>query len=130
MSKTEKQKTGAWGEEKASLFLIQQGYEIIERNYGIREGEVDIIAWDRSGEYPVLSFVEVKARSFGHDSAERAIGRGKMKRVKKAAIDFCQKQNIDTGSIWIKVELVSVYFEVGDEKIELKKYIVPSWLFD
>ncbi len=46
---------GAWGEEKAARFLMDQGYHIIQRNYHSRYGEIDLIAEDE--EY--LIFVEV-----------------------------------------------------------------------
>lgn len=43
-------------ENKASEYLQSNGYAIIERNYRIREGEIDIIAL-KDG---TISFVEVK----------------------------------------------------------------------
>ena len=136
MSKTEKQEIGIWGEEQASLFLIQQGYEIIERNYGYKKGEIDIIGWtkdkdEKTGELrSVLSFVEVKTRSFGHDSAERAVGFEKAKKIKQTAIRFCFEKNINPDDTWIKFELVCVYFELGFKNVEFIKYIIPSRLFD
>ena len=45
-------------EDVASDYLSCRGYEILERNYSSRSGEIDIIA--RDGDYIV--FVEVKAR--------------------------------------------------------------------
>ena len=36
--------TGAAGEERASKYLIEKGYEILERNYRTKTGEIDIIA--------------------------------------------------------------------------------------
>lgn len=50
--------TGKVGEEIASKFLKQKGYQILERNFQTREGEIDIIAKDKE-EYV---FVEVKTR--------------------------------------------------------------------
>ncbi|MCI5622310.1 MAG: YraN family protein, partial [Anaerostipes sp.] len=43
-------------EKVAAEFLKLQGYVILEQNYGIRTGEIDIIAMDSE----VLVFVEVK----------------------------------------------------------------------
>lgn len=50
--------TGWKYEEEACNYLISQGYQILERNYQIRTGEIDVIARDK--EY--LVFVEVKYR--------------------------------------------------------------------
>lgn len=50
---------GKSGEDLASNFLQKQGYKIIERNFRIRGGEIDIIAIDGDA----LVFVEVKTRS-------------------------------------------------------------------
>ncbi len=54
-----KQISGAKGEEIAAAFLEKKGYKIIERNFHIRGGEIDIIALDAG----ILVFIEVKARS-------------------------------------------------------------------
>lgn len=136
MSKTEKQEIGIWGEEQASLFLIEQGYKIIARNYGFKKGEIDIIGWckDRdeiTGDWrKVLAFVEVKTRSFGHDSAERAVGTEKAGKIKQTAIRFCFERRINPDETWIKFELVCVYFDSGFKNVEFKKYIIPSRLFE
>ena len=54
-----KRKTGQEQEAKAACFLKTQGYQILERNYRCKKGEIDLIA--REGQY--LVFVEVKYRS-------------------------------------------------------------------
>ena len=35
---------GAWGEEQAARFLQTAGYQILDRNFHCRQGEVDLIA--------------------------------------------------------------------------------------
>lgn len=50
---------GKSGEDLASNFLQKKGYKIIERNFTIRGGEIDIVAIDGDA----LVFVEVKTRS-------------------------------------------------------------------
>ena len=57
MSEQQK-KLGAWGEEQAARYLRRRGWRVVERNYTVRQGEVDLIA-ERRG---VLAFVEVKLR--------------------------------------------------------------------
>ncbi len=76
--------TGALGEEAVAQFLITRRCEIIERNWRIREGEIDIIALNPTG---IFSFVEVKTRSsvaFGHPF--EAINRDKAHRMQRLAL--------------------------------------------
>jgi putative endonuclease len=49
---------GKTGEEIAIQYLLQQGYQVLERNYRCRFGEIDLIARDGS----TLAFIEVKTR--------------------------------------------------------------------
>lgn len=50
---------GKYGEDLACDYLKKTGYKIIERNFRIRGGEIDIIALDGK----TLVYVEVKTRS-------------------------------------------------------------------
>ena len=77
-----RRQTGTRYEEKAADFLKQQGYEILEKNYSDRYGEVDIVA--REGRY--LVFVEVKYRkdiSCGYP--EEAVSARKQQRIRHTA---------------------------------------------
>ncbi|WP_452226564.1 YraN family protein [Lacinutrix cladophorae] len=50
---------GEKGEQLAVDFLLQNGYQIMERNYRFQKAEVDIIAKQKE----ILAIVEVKTRS-------------------------------------------------------------------
>lgn len=58
-----KQEIGALGEERVSQYLLDDGCVIIDRNWRINEGEIDLIAQDQDG---LFLFVEVKTRSSMH----------------------------------------------------------------
>jgi putative endonuclease len=49
---------GEWGEDLALRYMTRRGYELVERNYRTRHGEIDLILRQES----VLVFVEVKLR--------------------------------------------------------------------
>jgi putative endonuclease len=49
---------GKAGEEAAVQYLLQRGYQILQRNYRCRFGEIDLIARDGR----TLAFIEVKTR--------------------------------------------------------------------
>lgn len=73
---------GKYGEDLACLFLQKQGYKIIERNFRIRGGEIDIVAVD--GE--TLVYVEVKTRtSHAFGSATEAVTPWKLRSLVRTA---------------------------------------------
>ncbi len=79
---------GNIGEDYVCSYLIKQGYEIVERNYRIRGGEIDIIAVNTD----YIAFVEVKSRKpnsmvSGYD----AINKRKQTLIVKTASNFCYK---------------------------------------
>ncbi len=79
MTKTER---GRMGEDYAARKLEQAGWEILQRNYRIRGGEIDIIA--NTGGY--IIFAEVKLRSEGAMvSGLEAVDTGKMRRIVRTA---------------------------------------------
>jgi Holliday junction resolvase-like predicted endonuclease len=61
------QKVGELGESLAEKYLVGKGYKIVERNYTISQGEIDIVA--KFGDSIV--FVEVKAVSVSSEYFNR-----------------------------------------------------------
>jgi len=53
-----RQQLGRVGEQLAADHLLRRGFEIVERNYRTRWGELDIVAFDGR----TLAFCEVKTR--------------------------------------------------------------------
>src|SRR5882724_1834526 len=77
-----RKEAGKLGEDLAVSYLIKHGYQIIEQNFRIRGGEIDIVALEKD----TLVFVEVKTRSsaeFG--SPLEAITYWKLKSLIKTA---------------------------------------------
>ena len=69
-------------EKVAEKCLESQGYEILERNFSCRRGEIDLIA--REGGY--LVFVEVKyRRTADQGDPEEAVDQRKRRRIGQAA---------------------------------------------
>ena len=82
----QKQRTGAFGEEVTAQFLLARGDEILDRNWRIREGEIDLVSLDSNGAF---HFIEVKTRSslaFGHPF--EAINREKAHRMQRLAMGW------------------------------------------
>lgn len=73
---------GKAGEAIAAEFLVKKGYVILETNYTIKTGEIDIIAWEK--EYIV--FVEVKyRRSLNTGYPAEAVTVAKQRKIRTVA---------------------------------------------
>lgn len=64
---SEKRQLGNLGEDLAEVFLVKQGFRVVERNYLKKWGELDIIA-ARDG---LLHFLEVKSKTRGYVTREK-----------------------------------------------------------
>lgn len=100
---------GAYGEDLAEKYLKRRGWRILSRNFSVRGGEIDIIAF-RFGR---LTFFEVKTRSnesFG--KPYEAVDYKKLSRLKTARKHFLALYGIGGR--------VPVFYPFGTEK--RKKY--------
>lgn len=91
-----KRKIGDQYEQMAVLYLEREGYEILERNYRCRFGEIDIIARSKEKDLDVLVFAEVKYRSssrFG--SPFEAVDYKKQQRIIQTANYYMKEKNAD-----------------------------------
>ncbi len=126
MTSTSKQVLGAWGESQAVQFLTDKGYEIVERNFQTRQGEIDIICFhDKPHFGRTLCFVEVKTRGGEAGSAERATQGEKFARMQKAAQAYCIEHTIDIAHTPIQFEHISIY---GNPKglRDIRHYEIPA----
>ena len=81
---------GASAEALAIALLEQRGYRIVERNFRVRAGEIDIVA--RDGD--VLVFVEVRSRADAeHGHAAEMIGPRKQRQVARVAAHYLQQRD-------------------------------------
>ncbi len=83
MTNDPRRRLGQLGEKLAAEHLIRRGFEIVERNYRTRWGELDIVAFDGR----TLAFCEVKTRraSPGRASPFDALHVPKRTQVRKMA---------------------------------------------
>lgn len=102
---------GARYEEAAAVYLQNQGYQILERNFRCRQGEIDLIARDR--EY--LVFVEVKYRRTSRQGEPaEAVGPKKQLRIRKTAAYYLYLHRIPE-SVLCRFDVVAV----GGDRIRL-----------
>jgi len=102
---------GQIAEDKACLFLQQQGLLIIDRNFYSRFGEIDIILLQHTNSFfksSYLVFCEVRSRkNFGYGSALESIHIQKQKKLKKTA-DFFLLKNQQYASLNARFDVVIV----------------------
>lgn len=79
---------GAEAEELAARYLAEHGFELLERNYRCRQGEIDIIAQKAN----TLYFVEVKGRWSAETGGplEQVTVR-KMRQIARVAMVYLQR---------------------------------------
>jgi putative endonuclease len=83
--------TGRRYEEKAAAFFVQQGYDILERNWRAGRKEIDLIV--KQGR--VVAFVEVKAArtaKFGHPVEK--VNEKKQRHLTQAARRYLSEREI------------------------------------
>ena len=112
---------GTFGEATVAQHLNTLGYDIIEKNWRIKEGEIDLIACDARA---LLHFVEVKTRSslaFG-DPLE-AIDRNKARRLQRLALAWLATHHQLGSDFSIDVAAVLVAAD-GSHSIDFRENIL------
>lgn len=108
-------KIGKIGEAFAVDYLKAQDYWILERNYRLRFGEIDLIA--RQGRRTV--FVEVKTRrSLKFGAPQTAVTPTKQKQISKVALSYLQEHNLLDGAC--RFDVIAVYLSLKCELIDLQ----------
>lgn len=95
---------GKIGEDVATQYLIKKGYEIIERNFYCKQGEIDIIAKNKKE----LVFIEVKTRTnqtYGRPID--AITSYKQKHLIKSIEYYLFKHKLE--NVPIRIDAIEVY---------------------
>jgi putative endonuclease len=89
---------GSLGEQIAADHLVEAGYEILDRNFRTRRGELDLIAADADA----IVFCEVKTRVAGGSSgpalALDAVGPAKRRRLRRLAMSWLRERRAALGA--------------------------------
>ena len=95
---------GKWGEDEAALYLEDEGYVIIDRDWKIGKRDLDILALSPDGK--TLAVVEVKTRS-GDDyqRPEEAVDGRKMRNLAIAANAYVKEHQVDKE---LRFDIISV----------------------
>lgn len=104
-----RKKKGDRGEAAVAAYLRKQGYEIVERQFQCRRGEIDLIARSPEG---ILCFVEVKTRADAvFAEAREFVTSAKQRRIRAAAQYYLLK--CDDSDSLCRFDVAEVYLPEG-----------------
>ena len=102
---------GKWGEDEAALYLEDEGYVIIDRDWKIGKRDLDILALSPDGK--TLVVVEVKTRSGEeYQQPEEAVDVRKMRNLAIAANTYVKEQKVEKELRFDIVTVVGVGHQV------------------
>ncbi len=109
---------GQLGEQLAADHLLHRGFEIVERNYRTRWGELDIVAFDGR----TLAFCEVKTRRLGPGggSAFDAVHRLKQARVRKMAGSWLIERTQRPFADIVRFDAIGVTFDPAGQLVSIE----------
>ncbi len=101
-------------EKLAANYLEDRGYFIIEKNYHVRQAELDIVA--RDGD--TIVFVEVKYRASARSGHPlEAVNYSKQKQICKGAMFYMNQKKISLDNTSIRFDVIGI---LGEEIIHVK----------
>lgn len=107
-----KYESGMSGQKEAEQFLQKKGYKIVQRNYRIKTGEIDIIASQNN----YIIFIEVKfRRNLSHGYPREAVTYSKQQRIIKTALHYIGTSNLT--SVDFRFDVIEVLGTTGNVHI-------------
>lgn len=120
--KTEKRITGDTGETYTCDYLISLGYEILNRNYACKYGELDIVAVNDK----YIAFVEVKTR---HQNPMvrpcLAVNKSKQIKIMRSAYLYLKEHKIN---LQPRFDISEVYLKTNSNKLHSINYIKNAFI--
>lgn len=125
---------GKIGENIAVKFLQNKGFNVIDRNFHVKGGEIDIIATKNKANFHVkldnIYFVEVKSKKVNsfHEvkdmsfRPENNLTLTKRQRILKAIKYYLAKNKLKESDINISVIAIIVFLEIESKKAKIKMY--------
>ena len=98
-----KDAVGRYGEDVAEAHVLGRGWQVLERNWRCRDGELDLVAMDGDE----LVVVEVKTRrsiAYGHPA--EAVTAAKLARVRRLAALWLRAHDVHPRSV--RVDVIAV----------------------
>lgn len=111
MALPNQRKIGELYEQTAADFLISRGFDLIEKNFTCRGGELDLIMQDRQ----TLVFIEVKYRQDNqHGHAAEMVTPSKMKKLIKTAQYWMMMKGYSPYTTDFRFDVVAIHNHGAD----------------
>lgn len=111
---------GRLGEDLAVRHYGRLGYLVLERNYRVRAGELDLVVQDASA----TVFVEVKTRTRGGMDPHEAITAAKRRRLRVLAASWLLENPGRAGARELRIDVVAVVVTRAGRLVSLEQYEV------
>ncbi|GGJ50332.1 YraN family protein [Deinococcus roseus] len=111
---------GSEAEDRALQHLLSEGHVLLERNFRIRGGEIDLITRDPLG---MVVFTEVRHRSstlYGHPL--ETITPRKMKLLWRTALRYLKRDDVAC-----RFDAITITGEVQSGMLKHEEHIVLDW---
>lgn len=111
---------GQKGEDITEKYLLENNYEIIERNFSCRQGEIDVIAKDKDE----IVFIEVKTRTNkNYGEPVEAITYYKRKHIIKTIKYYLYINKLENA--FVRIDAIEIYIQKNKTIINHIKNIFP-----
>ncbi len=128
---SDKRTFGDIGESLAVRFLMKRGFDILDRNYQKKWGEIDIISRETLGNVEKYRFIEVKTVScenvanISHETLaqdtrpEEQVHIWKKKRIARAVQSYLIEKGISHETPW-QCDLVAVFLDTENKQAKIR----------
>jgi putative endonuclease len=110
-----RRRLGRSGERAAEAHLRRVGFEVLERNYRTRWGELDLICFDGA----TIVFCEVKARRVGGGAPWDALGQRKRAQVRRIAARWLAERTERPRAAHLRFDAIGVVVDAHDRVVAL-----------
>jgi len=116
MSEDLRRRLGESGERAAEAHLRRLGFEVLERNYRTRWGELDLVCFDGT----TIVFCEVKARRAGSGGPWDALGLRKRNQVRSIAARWLAERTERPRAAQLRFDAIGVVVDACDRVVDLE----------
>ena len=108
--------TGKLGEDAAAIYIEENGFVILDKNYRVKNAEIDIIAKDKD----TIAFIEVKTRkTLKKGFPAESVNYTKQKKIISAASYYIRENNINNTRL--RFDVIEVFDKNGSYEFNLIK---------